>query len=447
MTPGTDMATTVVFGLDPQWFAAVVFVLTYVVIMTERINRAIVALTAAGLMIFGGVLTQEAALRGVDFNTLGLLTGMMVIVAITSKSGVFQYLAIWSAKRVNGRPWGILVMLTVVTAILSALLDNVTTVLLIAPVTLLITEELDVPAYPFLFSEILASNIGGTATLIGDPPNIMIGSAVRLTFNDFLWNLAPIVPIILVASMVPIYLIWGRRLRTSEANRLRVMDFDEGKAITDPRLLRQALAVLALVIAGFVLSHSIGQEPASIAMFGAAVLLLVTNIGVKAEEQTHRVHSAFSQVEWVTLFFFMGLFVVVHAVDSTGLLKLLAEQVVALTGGAPHTMAMAILWVSALASAVVDNIPFVATMIPIIKSMAATFGGHEELLPLWWSLALGACLGGNGTLVGASANLVVAGFAERAGHPIRFVPFMLMAFPLMIFSILISTAYLYLRYF
>lgn len=447
MTPGGDMATTVVFGLDPQWFAAVVFMLTYVVIMTERINRAIVALTAAGLMIFGGVLTQEAALRGVDFNTLGLLTGMMVIVAITSKSGVFQYLAIWSTKRVNGHPWGILVMLTVVTAILSALLDNVTTVLLIASVTLLITEELEVPAYPFLFSEILASNIGGTATLIGDPPNIMIGSAVRLTFNDFLWNLAPVVPIILVASMVPIYLIWGRRLHTSEANRQRVMDFDEGKAITDPRLLRQALAVLALVIAGFVLSHSIGQEPASIAMFGAALLLLATNIGVKAEEQTHRVHSAFAQVEWVTLFFFMGLFVVVHAVDSTGLLKLLAEQVVTLTGGVPHTTAVAILWVSALASAVVDNIPFVATMIPIIKSMAVTFGGHEELLPLWWSLALGACLGGNGTLVGASANLVVAGFAERAGHPIRFVPFMLMAFPLMLFSILISTAYLYLRYF
>lgn len=443
----SDLATTVVFGLDPQWFAAVVFLLTYVVIMTERINRAIVALTAAGLMIFGGVLTQEAALRGVDFNTLGLLTGMMVIVAITSKSGVFQYLAIWSAKRVNGRPWGILVMLTVVTAILSALLDNVTTVLLIAPVTLLITEELEVPAYPFLFSEIFASNIGGTATLIGDPPNIMIGSAVQLTFNDFLWNLAPVVPIILVASMVPIYLIWGRRLHTSEANRQRVMDFDEGKAITDPRLLRQALAVLALVITGFVLSHAIGQEPASIAMFGAAVLLLVTNVGMKAEEQTHRVHSAFSQVEWVTLFFFMGLFVVVHAVDSTGLLKLLAGQVVALTGGTPHTTAVVILWASALASAVVDNIPFVATMIPIIKSMAATFGGHEELLPLWWSLALGACLGGNGTLVGASANLVVAGFAERAGHPIRFVPFMLMAFPLMIFSILISTAYLYLRYF
>jgi Na+/H+ antiporter NhaD/arsenite permease-like protein len=447
MTPGSDMATTVVFGLDPQWFAAVVFILTYVVIMTDRINRAIVALTAAGLMIFGGVLTQEAALRGVDFNTLGLLTGMMVIVAITSKSGIFQYLAIWSAKRVNGRPWGILVMLTLVTAILSALLDNVTTVLLIAPVTLLITEELEVPPYPFLFSEIIASNIGGTATLIGDPPNIMIGSAVRLTFNDFLWNLAPVVPLILVASMVPIYLIWGRRLHTSEANRRRVMDFDEGKAITDPRLLRQALAVLALVIIGFVLSHSIGQEPASIAMFGAAVLLLVTNIGVKAEEQTRRVHSAFSQVEWVTLFFFMGLFVVVHAVDSTGLLRLLAEEVVSLTGGAPQTTAMAILWVSALASAVVDNIPFVATMIPIIKSMATTFGGHEGLLPLWWSLALGACLGGNGTLVGASANLVVAGFAERAGHPIRFVPFMLMAFPLMIFSILISTAYLYLRYF
>ncbi len=444
---GSELATTAIFGLNPQWFAAVVFILTYVVIMTERINRAIVALTAAGVMIFGGVLTQEAALRGVDFNTLGLLTGMMVIVAITSKSGVFQYLAIWSAKRVNGRPWGILVMLTVVTALLSALLDNVTTVLLIAPVTLLITEELDVPPYPFLFSEILASNIGGTATLIGDPPNIMIGSAVHLTFNDFLLNLAPIVPLILLGSMVPIYLIWGRKLHASDENRQRVMDFEESKAITDPRLLRQALLVLGLVITGFVLAHHIGQEPASIAMFGAAILLLLTNIGKKAEDQTHHVHTAFTQVEWVTLFFFMGLFVVVHAVDSTGLLKLLAEEVISITGGTPHTTAVMILWVSALASAVVDNIPFVATMIPLIKSMAATFGGHEELLPLWWSLALGACLGGNGTLVGASANLVVAGFAERAGHPIRFVPFMLMAFPMMIFSIVISTAYLYLRYF
>ena len=444
---GSELATTAIFGLNPQWFAAVVFILTYVVIMTERINRAIVALTAAGLMIFGGVLTQEAALRGVDFNTLGLLTGMMVIVAITSKSGVFQYLAIWSAKRANGQPWGILVMLTVVTALLSALLDNVTTVLLIAPVTLLITEELDVPPYPFLFSEILASNIGGTATLIGDPPNIMIGSAVHLTFNDFLLNLAPIVPLILLGAMVPIYLIWGRKLHASAENRQRVMDFDERKAITDHRLLRQALVVLGLVITGFVLAHHIGQEPASIAMFGAAILLLLTNIGKKPEDQTHHVHTAFTQVEWVTLFFFMGLFVVVHAVDSTGLLKLLAEEVISLTGGTPHTTAVMILWVSALASAVVDNIPFVATMIPLIKSMAATFGGHEELLPLWWSLALGACLGGNGTLVGASANLVVAGFAERAGHPIRFVPFMLMAFPLMLFSIVISTGYLYFRYF
>jgi len=439
-------AAGLVLGLDPQWVAGGLFVATYVVVMTERINRAIVALLAAGLMIFAGILSQEAAIAGVDFNTLGLLAGMMVIVAVTKRSGLFQFLAIWSAKRVKADPWGILVMLAVVTAVVSAFLDNVTTVLLVAPVTLLITEELKVSAYPYLFSQIFASNIGGTATLIGDPPNIMIGSAVGLTFNDFVVNLAPVIVVILAATLVPIYFIWGRKLHAEPQSRERVMRFDEQQAITDPRLLKQSLAVLAVVLLAFVFAHPLRLEPATIAMFGAAVLLLLDNWPRSADEQARQVHHAFTEVEWITIFFFIGLFIVVHGLDSTGLLRRLADWLVGVTGGDLTVTALAVLWVSAIASSVVDNIPFVATMIPLIKSMAPTFGGPEGLMPLWWSLSLGACLGGNGTLVGASANLVVAGVAERAGQPIRFVPFLLAAFPLMLISIAISTVYVYLRY-
>ena len=445
MHPTQEFA--VIFGLDPRWYAGSLFVLTYILIMTERLNRAIIALFAACLMIIGGVLTQEAAFQGVDFNTLGLLTGMMIIVSITKECGIFQYLAIWSTKQVKADPWGVLVMLVLVTSILSALLDNVTTVLLIAPVTLLITDALKISAYPYLFAEILASNIGGTATLIGDPPNIMIGSAVGLSFNDFLYNLAPVVLIILPVTLIPIYLIWGRRLHAHAEDRERVMQYREQDAITDVRLLKLSLSVLALVITGFMLTHRLGLEPATIAMFGAALLLALNNLPLDISEQSRGVHRTFGEVEWTTLFFFIGLFIVVYGVETVGLLDSVAHHVLEITGGDRAVTALAIMWVSAIASAIVDNIPFVATMIPLIESMAPTFGGAEALMPLWWSLALGACLGGNGSLVGASANLIVAGFADRAGQPIRFLPFMLMAFPLMLMSILISTVYVYLRYF
>ena len=426
--------------------AALIFIATYVVIMTERVNRAIVAGLSAGLMIFLGILNQEAAVRGVDFNTIGLLIGMMVIVAITRQSGVFQYLAIWSAKKVNASPWGILAMLSVVTAVTSALLDNVTTVLLIVPVALLITEELKVSAYPYLFSMIVSSNIGGTATLIGDPPNIMIGSAVGLTFTDFVFNTGPVILVVMTATLLPIYLIWGRTLNAAAEDRQRVMDFNEREAITDALLLKECLGVIAAVILGFVFAHALGLEAATIALFGAAVLLLLQCWPHDGEEQSKHVTEAFNEVEWITIFFFVGLFIVVHGLDSTGLLKLMADQLLALTGGDLTATTMTILWASAVLSAFVDNIPFVATMIPLIKAMAPTFGGPEGLMPLWWALSLGACLGGNGTLIGASANLVVAGFAERAGQPIRFVTFLLLAFPLMLMSVAISTVYLYWRY-
>jgi Na+/H+ antiporter NhaD/arsenite permease-like protein len=436
----------VIFGWDSLWVATIVFVVTYAVIVTDKINRAIVALVGAGVMISLGVLNQEAAIRGVDFNTLGLLTGMMVIVVITKRSGVFQYVAVWSAKKVEAKPWGILLMLSVVTALFSALLDNVTTVLLVAPVTLLITEELKINPYPFLFAEIFSSNIGGTATLIGDPPNIMIGSAVHLSFNDFLLNLAPITPFIMLMTLAAIYVIWGRGMRVTELDRMRVMQFNEREAITDVPLLIKSLFVLGLVMGAFVLAHPLGLEPATIAMFGAALLLLLTNLNSHANEQSENVHHTFGEVEWVTIFFFVGLFIVVAGVEHAGLLNLLANWVINLTGSDLSNTALVILWVSAVISALVDNIPFVATMIPMIESMAPSFGGAENLMPLWWSLALGACLGGNGSLIGASANLIVAGFAERAGHRIRFLPFLAIAFPLMLVSIVIAMAYVYLRY-
>lgn len=439
------VATEALFGLSPLLVSLTIFVLTYAVIVTERINRSVVALLGAGLMIFGGVLTQAEAFHGIDLNTISLLTGMMVIVAITQKSGVFQYVAVKSAKLVKADPWGLLVMLSLVTAVFSALLDNVTTVLLVAPVTLLITDALRISPYPYLFSVIFASNIGGTSTLIGDPPNIMIGSAAGLSFNDFLFNLTPVVALIMALTLVPIYFVWGRKLHASAADRALVMAFNERESITDARLLKQALFVIGLVIAGFVLSHSIGQEPGTIAMFGAALLLLLRVYDQQAEDQSQLIHRTFGEVEWVTIFFFVGLFVVVAGIEKAGALEFMAHKIVDWTGGDFTITAIVILWVSAVVSSVVDNIPFVATMIPVIQNMSHTFT-PQQIETLWWSLSLGACLGGNGTLVGASANLVVAGLAERAGQPIRFLPFMLMAFPLMLASIAVSHVYLWLRY-
>lgn len=435
-----------IFGLNPLWLATFIFVATYAVIISERINRAIVALLGGGLMILCGILTQEAAIRGVDFNTLGLLIGMMVIVSVTKKSGVFQFVAIWIAKKVKAHPVGIMLMMSLVTAVFSALLDNVTTVLLVTPVILLITEELKIKPYPYLFAIIFMSNIGGTATLIGDPPNIMIGSAANLTFNDFLLNLTPIIPLIAIATLLPIWWWWRKDMIATPEDRARVMRFNEIEAITDWKLLKQALLVFTLVIAGFMLHGVMHLEPATIAMFGAAMLLLLENFGTDAESQSQRVHHALAEVEWVTLFFFIGLFIAVYGIEQAGLISAMAHSLLSFTGGDLTTTALAILWGSAIASAFVDNIPFVATMIPLIKSMAPVMGGEQAIMPLWWALALGACLGGNGTLVGASANLVVAGIAEQAGAPIRFATFLKIAFPLMLLSIAIAHVYLYLRY-
>ena len=433
--------------MSTMWIAVAVLAVTYAAVMSEKVNRSIVALLGALAMIVAGIVSQEQAIDGIDFNTIGLLVGMMIIVSITRKCGVFEYLAIWSAKLVQANPAGILAMLAVVTAVASALLDNVTTVLLVAPVTLVITRQLKVDPYPFLFSQILASNIGGTATLIGDPPNILIGTQVGLSFNDFVVNLSPVIVLLLVLHVLSMHLIWGRHLRAQPDARARVMAFEERGAITDTRLLKQSLSVLALVVIAFVGSRFIGLEAGAIGMAGAAVLMLLDNVGRSAERQTENVTQVFGEVEWITIFFFVGLFMVIAGVEHSGALALVANKLLEVTGGDLELTGLGTLWASAILSAIVDNIPFVATMVPLIKSMAPAFGGPDGLMPLWWALSLGACLGGNGTLIGASANLTVAGIAERNGIPFAFLRYTKIAFPLTMVHVAISHVYLLWRYF
>jgi Na+/H+ antiporter NhaD/arsenite permease-like protein len=445
--PSQHFVPHIFFGLNPMMVSTVILCITYGVIIWDKLNRAIVALLGASVMIFVGALDQDEAVKGIDWNTIGLLTGMMILVSISRRSGMFEYLAIWSAQKAKASPAGILVLLQITTAVVSALLDNVTTVLLVVPVTLAITSELDVPPYPFLFAEVFASNIGGTATLIGDPPNILIGSLVGLDFNAFLIHLTPVIVVIMAVQALMIHLLWGRALKSTPARRALVMGMSAEGAIVDWTLLKQSLVVLTAVIAGFVLARPLHLEPATIAMAGAAALMLLDNWQHHNEKQSANVHKTFGDVEWITIFFFVGLFIVVHGVEVGGLLHLLANELVAATGGNLAHAGYAILWASAFLSAIVDNIPFVATMIPLIKSMAPAFGGADQIQPLWWCLSLGACLGGNGTLIGASANLTVAGIAERNSVPFRFVTYTLYGMPMMIVSIAISHLYVWWRYF
>ncbi len=442
-----DAVNHVYFGWNPMWVSTALLAITYATIMSEKINRAIIALIGASIMVVVGVLDQDEAIRGIDWNTIGLLTGMMILVSISRRSGMFEYLAVWSAQAARAHPAGILFILQITTAVLSAFLDNVTTVLLIVPVTLAVCEKLKVPAYPYLFAEIFASNIGGTATLIGDPPNILIGSQAGLSFNEFVIHLTPVIILVMVVQAVIIHLVWGKDLKSSKAAEAAVMRMHPGAAIKDWRLLKQALAVLAVVMVAFVLARPLHLEPATIAMFGAAILMLLDNWQHLSEKAAHNIHSTFGDVEWITIFFFIGLFIVVHGVDHSGLLRLLAEKLVAATGGDLGTTGYAILWASAVLSSIVDNIPFVATMIPLIKNMAPSFGSGTNIEPLWWCLSLGACLGGNGTLIGASANLTVAGIGERNKVPFSFVTYTLYAFPMMLVSVAICHIYVWLRYF
>ena len=398
-------------------------------------------------MIVSGVLTQDEAIKGIDFNTLALLAGMMILVSVSRRSGMFEYMAIWSARLARASPAGILMMLALVTAFISALLDNVTTVLLVAPVTLSITRRLGVPAFPFLFAEVMASNIGGTATLIGDPPNILIGSAAGLSFNDFVLNLTPVILVALAVQTMLVHFIWGRRIDAAAAARAEVMALDARAAITDWRLLKQSLAVILAVLLAFVFARPLGLAPGSIALLGAATLMLLDNLAHHRELQTQKITATYGDVDWITIFFFVGLFIVVHGLEVTGVIGSLAERLVAASGGNLAIAVFTVLWASAVLSAIVDNIPFVAAMIPLIRAMAPSLGGDAALEPLWWALSLGACLGGNGTLIGASANLTVAGIANREGVRFDFLLYTRYGAPLAAVSVLLSNLYLWWRYF
>lgn len=436
----------VIFGMNAMWLSTIILVVVYIILITEKINRAVIALIGAMLMILCGVLNQSQAIDKIDFNTLWLLTGMMMIVNITSKTGVFQYVAIKAAKLVKADPIGILIAMATITATFSALLDNVTTVLLITPVVLLITEQLKVKAFPYLLVTIIASNVGGTATLIGDPPNILIGSETHLTFVDFLVHMTPIAVMIMILILFVFFIFTRNSLKSTPEAREKVMRFDENEAITDHVLLKKCLFVFALILAGFFLGHAFHIEPGTIALSGAALLMLIAYVPMNSKDESEHVHRAFADVEWITIFFFMGLFIIVGAVESSGLLEILGKKLIAATDGEVEKMAFSVLWVSAILSSFLDNIPFVATMIPLLE-VAGQGISQEEFMPVWWALSLGACLGGNGTLIGASANLTVAAFAERAGQPISMIKYIKYAFPIMLLSIATTHLYLLLRYF
>ena len=414
--------------------AGIIFVFMYMVIVSEKIHRTVAAVLGAVAMLLLGILSQEQAIHHVDFNTLGLLVGMMVLVGVTSHTGLFDYVAVKAAKVARAEPRRLLIYLGLITAVFSAFLDNVTTVLLMVPVTFSITQKLHLKPIPFLLTQIIASNIGGTATLIGDPPNIMIGSAVKeLTFVAFIENLAPIAFINLAIVIFIMEVIYRKNLETKPELQAEMMQMDEKESLKDMKLLYKALFVLGLTILGF-FTHSLTHiENSTIALAGGFLLLLL------AGGSHHLVESTMKSVEWATIFFFIGLFII-----ETGIIGSLAQQAVELTGGDVTATSLLVLWLSAIVSSVLDNIPFVATMIPLIQGMGEM--GVSNLEPIWWSLALGACLGGNGTLVGASANLIVAGLAAERGVRITFINYLKVGFPIMIFTIVLSTVYVYLRY-
>ncbi|WP_395106085.1 ArsB/NhaD family transporter [Actinomadura sp. SCN-SB] len=419
--------------------AIAVFVIAYVVIASEKVHRTKVALAGAAAMLLLHITDAEAAFyaedTGVDWNVVFLLLGMMVIVSVLRRTGVFEYVAIWAAKRSRGRPYRLMVMLVVITAVASALLDNVTTVLLVAPVTFLVCERLGLDVVPYLIAEVMASNIGGTATLVGDPPNIIIAGRGGLTFNDFLVHLAPLVVLLVAAFCLLCRWLFRHAFRYDGDRAAEVMALEEREAITDRRLLVQGLAVLAVVIAAFVLHPVLRYEPSVVALLGAGLLVAATK--VTTEE-------ALEEVEWSTLVFFAGLFVMVGGLVETGVIGAISEGAADATRGRPEFATMLLLWGSAGLSAIVDNIPYVATMSPIVADLVQVPGTGGQVL--WWALALGADLGGNATAIGASANVVVLGIAARNGAPISFWRFTKYGLVVTVAMVALATPYLWLRY-
>ena len=413
----------------------VIFLLVMVAIVSEKVHRAAASLAGAVILLVTHVLTVDSAIEHVDVNTIGVLVGMMLFVAVVKNSGLFEYIAIKSAKLTHGKPWAIMAVFAIITAVLSAFLDNVTTVLLVGPMTLAITSILKVNPVPFLLTQILASNMGGTATLIGDPPNIMIGSEAGLGFADFILNTAPVVVIIMAASLLCFYLMFGRKLKVSNDAMQAVMELDENRAIKDKSLLIKSVVMIGLVVIGFMFHSSMGMESCTIALLAAVIMMIVGKQDIE---------DVIMGVEWSTILFFIGLFVVVGGMEETGVIDQLATLLIGMTGGNMVLTMLIILWVSAIVSSFLDNIPFVATLIPMILAIQAESG--MDVTPFWWALSLGACLGGNGTLIGASANVVLSGISNKNGYPITFMSYLKVGFPMMILSVAISMVYLLLRF-
>lgn len=417
-----------------QIIAIVIFLVTMAAIMTEKLHRTVAAVAGALLLILTGVLSVESGFSYVDLNTLGVLIGMMLFVAVVKNSGIFEYIAIKAAKIAKGRPWPLMVLFALITAVLSAFLDNVTTVLLIGPMTLAITSMLRINPIPFFMTQIMASNTGGTATLIGDPPNIMIGSAAGLSFTDFITNTGVAVLFVLAATIVCFYFIYGRKLHVEPEAMDSILQLDENKAIKDRSLLIKSVVMILLVVFGFVFHSQLHLESCTIALTAAAVMLLIGRQDVE---------EIVAGVEWTTILFFTGLFIVVGGLQETGVIQILANGLMDLTEGHMTLTILLILWVSAIVSSFLDNIPFVATLIPLILTMQSS---GVDVTPLWWAVSLGACLGGNGTLIGASANVVLSGISNRHGFPITFASYFKVGFPLMLVSVAISTVFLLLRF-
>jgi Na+/H+ antiporter NhaD/arsenite permease-like protein len=415
--------------------AILVFVITFALIVSEKIHRTVAALLGTIVLLLLGIINQENAVEFIDYSTIGVLIGMMIVVSIIKRTGLFEYLAIKSAKFAKGDPKILIIVFGIVTAMLSACLDNVTTMLLMAPVTIVIAKMLQLNPIPFMMSEVLCSNIGGTSTLIGDPPNIMIGSATGLGFTDFLFNLGPVVVIIVIVTVFILKAYYKNSLSVKEELKVKIMKLDERNEITDRKLLVKSLIVLVFIMIGFFLHDKIGYESSVVALSGAAILLLISGVDIE---------DILVEIEWPTIFFFVSLFIIVGTLVHVGVIDYVAQFIVKYTQGHLLLTGLVILWSSAILSAFLDNIPFVATMIPLIQSLSVLSG--MDIAPLWWALSLGACLGGNGTLIGASANVVTVGILEKEGYKITFKSFMKIGFPMMLISIAISTVYLWLFY-
>jgi Na+/H+ antiporter NhaD/arsenite permease-like protein len=410
-----------------------VFVVTYALIATERVDKTLAAVAGGVAMVLLGIVSQEEAFAHIDFNVIFLLTGMMILAGIIRKTGVFGWLAVRAARLAGGDGYRILVVLSVITAVSSSFLDNVTTVVLVGPITLFLAARLGMQPFPFIVSEILASNIGGMATLIGDPPNILIGSAAGLDFTAFLLNLTPLAALLLALYLLAARWLFRSQLHVDPELRDALLALDERDMIAEPALLRRSLVVLGLTLVGFALHGVLGYEAATVALTGAVALMLV------AREDPREV---LREVEWPTLFFFIGLFMLIAGVIELGVIRAIADALVAVTGGALAPTSMLILWASAALSGVVDNIPYTATMIPVVQQIAH----GPESNPLWWALAIGADLGGNATIIGASANVILASLADREGYSITFGRFLRYGLPVTLGSIAVSALYLWVRY-